>query len=639
MVFHFVLAGIFTYIYARNIGACVYGATLSVVLFCFGSAYAGCMINTASLKTLAYFPLSLYFLERYFETRKFIFLIVNGFVLGIAFLAGATQIAFYFAVICIVYFFVGVMLSRGITLKDMFFIVVSYAIAGGIFYPQFVLTKTLASLSYRSQATLDFSLSDSFLPVNLASLVFPYAVSQGARFYVGVLSLLFVLTALIKFKSERQIKMVVIIGALSLFISFGKYNPVYVAIVKFFELYNFRGNSKAVLFGVFSLAVLTGYGVTIFFNYAEERLRKKIVNLYSIIVGLSIAVFLGVSFLIKILEKEIIAWGKLYVTNYIYGKSFHRDSLESYFARVETFYHNILENTSCLNPFILSSIVLCSVSVFIALLFYKKEKIRGIYKYLVFAVVFVDLVVFSIYGTGFRGNIKSFDFLKPDNPKILNFIREDKDIFRVLPYNLATGKLPNWIKPSLNVIYGVDSAALYTPLANEYYRKALSDLEVVDNALGLKPPADGSLEKNLELIRILNVKYIVSSKFFSKDFLEIIFEENGIYLYKIKDYFPRFFIAQGDAKLNQAAIAPVNNIIKYDSGVFIAEVFMDFDGYLFFSENNYPGWKVYIDGKPSVIEPFMLIQKVFLFKGRHIVKFIYSPFRLAVNKVHNDSNY
>ena len=42
-----------------------------------------------------------------------------------------------------------------------------------------------------------------------------------------------------------------------------------------------------------------------------------------------------------------------------------------------------------------------------------------------------------------------------------------------------------------------------------------------------------------------------------------------------------------------------------------------------FSENNYPGWKVYVDARQRQIQEFSVIQAVELDKGKHTVKFVF----------------
>jgi hypothetical protein len=53
---------------------------------------------------------------------------------------------------------------------------------------------------------------------------------------------------------------------------------------------------------------------------------------------------------------------------------------------------------------------------------------------------------------------------------------------------------------------------------------------------------------------------------------------------------------------------------------------MDYPGFLILSDIYYPGWKVIVDGKEGKIYPAdYLLRGVFLERGAHTIKFVYSP--------------
>lgn len=64
ILLHFVLAGIFMYVYVREIGMSKTAATITVIAFLFGSAYGGCFYSIMSLKVLVWFPLVLFLTEK-----------------------------------------------------------------------------------------------------------------------------------------------------------------------------------------------------------------------------------------------------------------------------------------------------------------------------------------------------------------------------------------------------------------------------------------------------------------------------------------------------------------------------------------------------------------------------------------------
>jgi uncharacterized membrane protein YfhO len=69
------------------------------------------------------------------------------------------------------------------------------------------------------------------------------------------------------------------------------------------------------------------------------------------------------------------------------------------------------------------------------------------------------------------------------------------------------------------------------------------------------------------------------------------------------------------------------NILKYEAAEVIIEADTDAPRFLVLSDTYYPGWKVYVDGKPDKIyRADYILRSVYLKSGRHIVKFIYDPF-------------
>ena len=629
-VVHFVMAGIFTYIYAGKVGACKWGSALAAFLFCFGSAYAGCMINTATLKALAWMPLILFLFENYFNKRRAWLLGLSGVLLGFQFLSGAPQVAFYSGIICVVYFMAGLIVRRELRLIDLVWLAAGFFIAAIMFLPQFLLSRTVAELSWRSGAGVDFALSGSFSPLALMSVVFPYPVPGGARLYVGLLSVLFFIAAMLGLRKRPVLYPLLAILVFSMFIALGKYNPVFVFLIRTFEFYNFRGPSKAILFSIFSVAVISGVGFSVFFS--DGNLRKKALGVFSVFLPVMLAAFFAFRGILIVFKDRILSFGEYLVRRDVYGKPFHRYDIETYMGKVEGFYESMLDSSSLSRLPVLFSVVLCVLLIVLGWYLFKSNKVRHFYRTVFLMIVFIDLAVFGSYGTGFRGNIRDFDFIEPECKKLFHRVKEDKDLFRIFPYDLVSAKLPNWTDPSLNSVYGIDSISFYTPLANEYYRKELEDLEVVDNALGLKKPREDALEKNLALVRSLNVKYIISPDKLEKPFLEKISSEKGIFLYKLKGWLPRAFVSK-DLSFSGIDLDIQVHVSEYSSGYAALEVNMPYKGFLVFSENRYPGWKAEENGHSSEIEAFSVIQAVRLDKGNHIVKFSYHPFSSYANRI------
>lgn len=622
IVFHFIIAGASIYFLARRLGACEWGGTLSAIIFCFGSAYAGCFYNVISLRTLSWTPLVFMLFELFFEKNRWIHVAIAGVIFGMQLLAGFAQLAFYCWIFYAVYF-----LCRAGLRKTILYFLPFSAVAFIIFLPQFILTYKLVLRSLRPAADLAFALWGSFNPVYIIRAIFPYLyfISVG-DFYLSVFGILFLITSFYLLKTEKRLIAVCLVFIFSLFLSLGAYNPFYVLILKLSGLYVFRNPSKFLFFAALAASVLIGRGFSEFMKN-DFRRRNSALKVYSILLCSCAVVFLSIKVILVYFKGAVLKFGQAYVISSIFGKNIHRHSLDIYLRKVHEIYSIMAERTNLMNVFNMTSWLLLISALVISLLIIKKDNLKfsSYSRGFVVCVITIDLFVYSFIGTGFRGNMCSPGVLNPTHPGIFNYIKNDKDIFRVLPYGVNSGRLPSWIMPNANMVYKIDSIAGYTPLANKHYREMLSGLEIVDDSLGVTSPKEGSIDNNLLLLRLLNVKYVVSAEELDKPYLEPLLKEGGVYLYRLNNSLPRAFVLKKfDAGSVDSNIRV--KVVEYSSGKGIFNVDMPYDGFLAFSENNLPGWKAYVDGEETAVRPLLLINTASLSKGRHVISFVYDPY-------------
>jgi hypothetical protein len=617
---HFIMAGLFTYIYTCKIGACRWGGTLSAIVFCFGSAYAGCMINTATLKTVAWFPLILLLVEYYFDNGKPRFLAFAGIILGVQLLSGAPQIGFYGLVMTGVYYAICLIAKKHLNVKSFLWGMLMPAIALLIFLPQLLLSRPMSALSWRADAGLDFALTLSLSPLNFISAVFPRPIFHGPGTYIGLLTLLFLISGFLAIRKSPNLYPLIAVFLAGIFIALGGYNPLFVAIIRALEFYDLRGPSKAIVFSIFSASVLAGVGGTLFLR--DENIRKRSLKFFSGLLIFCLAGFFTARVVLIIFKDNVIAFGDEMVKRYVYGKPFHRYDLGMYFDKVRSFYGELVKSSSLVDIFMLFSIVLSVVLLIFALYLYRRERKPG---YMLRSLFLLIIIADLFFLSGHRGKIKDFETLEPGHIGILELLTEDQELFRVLPYDIVSRKLPAWLDPSLNAIHSIDSVAIYTPLASEYYREGTDALEVVDNALGYKSPNDGVLSSEIELIRALNVKYVITPREQKEPFLKYVMSEEGVFVYELEGYLPRAFISK-DLTFQGLDTEVEVDIREYSAGRAVLKVDMPYEGFLIFSENRYPGWRSKVNNRPAEIHPFSVIQAVSLEKGLNKVEFKYHPF-------------
>lgn len=622
VILHFILGGVFIYMYTRKLGADEIGGYVSALLFCFGSAYAGSFCTIVTLRTLAWFPLVLLLMERRLSGKREGYIVLAGLVMGLQLLAGSVQMAAYCAIFYLIYYtYRSTLLKKSIT-SMLVSISIFLATAFIIALPQLMLSYELSGFSNREHTELGFALWGSFLPTSFFGLVFPNSFSNNSNFYIGILGILFAIHGFYQLRKQPILKAMVLILAISVFFGLGAFNPIYVFILRIAKFYIFRNPSKFLFFGMFSLSVLAGCGFSAFFGNtgAKEKARSARV-FYYILSASSLFFILGKS-LLCFFKRSIIEAGNYYVSHFVYNTPHHRQSLEYYLNSVLSTYEILRAKFSLSNFFTISSWLMIAAALVIIPTMAKKRL-----KYAAIALIFIDLFIFSFYGIGFGGNTKPFSAIEPDHPGILKNLRADDGIYRILPLDVRSGALPNWSIPNTSMIFGIDSIACYSPLSSKSYKDALSGIEVVDDSLGLKPSDDTSVYDKSPLLSLLNVKYIVSHKALSRDSLDLVDTEGGVFLYKRNDYFPRVFFSCDIGEDVRPARSGQLKILALKDGSIDLEVSSDRAGFVVFSENYYPGWHVYVDGKEShMTKVHGLLQAVAIGKGGHRVNFVYKPY-------------
>lgn len=626
IVLHFILGGIFTYMYTRRLGANQWGGALSSLIFCFGSAYAGAFCNTAMLKALIWFPLVLLLLDNFFTTKKSAYVVYAGLILGMQFLAGALQLAVYASLFYLIYMLYGFRLKK-ISLKEgilhvFLFVALSLLIA----LPQLLLSYQLAQLSNRALASLNFALWGSFNPLGLLSVFFPrWLAPLGQQLYVGIFSILFLIYALKKAKDFPQIRPMIFMAVIAVLLALGKYNPLYVAVLRVTKFYCFRNPAKFLFFALFAGSVLAGFGFSKIFQSKDKKAVKNTAMIFSALLTGALGIFFAAKVFFRFFRNDLIYWAQAYTRKNIVGNPNHRYGLEEYMSKAAGFCEAFIKGASMGNIFTLFSVIMILTALAAGIFIYlKPEKLKSL-KAPIICIIVLDLWVYNLYGTGFT-NTAPFSYAQPQNPGILKILKSDDDIFRIIPFAVKEEGIPNWARPNASVLYGLDSIAAYTPLVEKEYKDRLSSLEVVDDAMGLIMPDNGVIGKEHKLLRLLNVKYIITARQLNGGLFKKIAEDNGLLLYQVKGYLPRAFFTyalDGDIK---AASAENPKILDYRDGFIKIDLCTKKDGFLVFSENYYPGWKAYVDDRRVPIKRLEgIIQVIDITKGRHTVVFKFNP--------------
>lgn len=629
IIMHFILGGIFIFMYMRQLNIKPEGSLFGSILFCFGGSYAGCFYNIVTLKTFIWFPLVLFLIERYFQRRQNTYLFLSAVFFGIQLLAGFAQVAVYSGFFYLVYYIVRAIEKKEKYTKLFLNIFIFLALSFLVFLPQFFLTSNLIANSTRAlNASLGFALWGSFPPIGFLGLIFPYSVSfLRAVFYVTTIGFILSIFALVHIKESRDKRYIplIVILIVSIFFSLGEYNPLYVMAIKIFKLYSLRGTIKFLFFGIFAFSVLSGLGFSILSEMSDKAIRQARRLALNFLIALS-SLFILIKICIAFFGELILKLGLWYVQKFIVNKPYHRYGYDYYKDTLKGIYDVMREATSLHNMHVIGTVIFVLIGFLLCLWFREKTKINARFKIIVFLIMISELITYSAYGTGFRGNIKPFNILIPENQKIFKYIKDDKDIFRIYPYNLLSGNLPNWSFPNANLNYGVESIASYTPLTEYRYWSKLKELGAVDDSLGFFPVSPGVVDRDIDILRILNVKYVVSPELLKTQYLEKVEEDGGRYLYRLKDHFPRFFFTEGLKDIRPLHDVDIE-VIKNTPTELRFRVRSDTDGYFVISQNYNGSWKAYINGKKAnILKIREIVPALFLNKGSSYIEFIFYPY-------------
>ena len=283
ILLHYVLAGFFFFLFARNLRLPDYAAFLGGAMFLLSGFLAAHKGHHAMLSTAAWLPLMLYFIDRYAETLRVRELAFCSVAAAMAVLAGFPQIALYSLLLLAAYAafrFAGAPPGRRLVrfLGAMAFVGTATALLAS-----FQLAAIAEALPQVTREKLTYSMfcEDYFPAYHLFAFIFPnlfgglYGVpsySTTINFvevysYMGLLPLAL---AIAVFGSERRARRDVrfwgVAAAAALLVSLGAATPLY-RLLYFVPVYNlFRAPARH-LFEIH-------FAVSVLFAFAVERIFR-----------------------------------------------------------------------------------------------------------------------------------------------------------------------------------------------------------------------------------------------------------------------------------------------------------------------------------------------------------------------------
>lgn len=666
---HYFLAAVFMYWLVRHFGLSRASSLLSAMVFCF-SGYLVSMANmNTTLSSVIWAPLILLFYDKHLRTGLFFSrnILVLAVLFAVQFLGGEPTIIYLTFLLLLAFGLLESRWSLKAVLSNIGAPAVSLILAAGLSAVQLLPFLETLYLSFRAAgADYAFISLKAFPPRELLNFALPFffgnlvregtamAILLGDQFqawllspYTGVFPLLF---ALIAFRrGGRRVLFFWGMIALSLFLAFGRYTPVYGFFYRFLPGISFiRYPVKYIFLAVFSLSILCGFG----FEQVQEWIKNnsKALKVMAYIIS---ALFVAAGLLYL--------WGRVNLgLIFAFFNRFYPVYLSRYYAD---------ELWRIIN-FDVRSLGVLAVFLFLgAILFYIEQK--GTISRRTFNFLILSLVALDLFSSNFAINIPGDrEIFKKDTPNI-KIIKKDGDIFRC--FKMPSRLIDMGAKKRTfneNLRNDKDNLSPNWPVADRIaVLGGRESLEPGDYMRLLWPVAEKLPKEYGDLLDMANVKYVFSLERLETPGLRLLRRKKmgdiSGYLYKNINCLPRAYFVRSIKVIKDRSLVikelldqgfdprremviekeiayrwrPSSSperveIMRYEANQVLLKTRSDQPRILFLSDSFYPGWKAFVDGETSrIYRANYMFRAVRLGAGEHEVKFIYDPMSFKIGAV------
>lgn len=663
IVFHFFLAGYFTYLLIRRLKGTVSAALAGALVFMFSGYLLSVHNLLTHLLSVAWLPAVLLWYQGYLESRQSRPLVWMVLCLAMMFLGGGIEILYgTLIIIAVLWVFPNpfgvkgeeeVPLRKKILALGLVSVLLTLVVA-----VQLLPFLELASKSIRARGlpykmaiiwSLDFKdFIQFFIPDP-----YGYRFSESAYWenqswlktiYLGIIP--FVLSVFFVLEARRRVISFLVVALVSLLLSLGGNTPVYRLLYDYFPVFDsIRYPVKFLFIFVFFISVAAGFGFDALNRQIQERNRLAGRLIRSLLV-LSVA-FAACWAVLNVYEKPIAEW--LHI----------KGICAPHYNFVQINLHNA-------KRFLLFCLMLGPILVF----GWRYPGKRRIFSSVLLLWLGLDLFCGN---QGYYDTYDSKSFHRPSSS--VSLLKKDKSHFRVVTAKRVEKAVIKKSKlfPDPLVRY----KQLILPGFNaEHHICCIDGTEVVKlqeyaQVLALMysaPRADAT-----NLLSMMNVKYIIHLKEMKSNelALEHFIEDKGnpktsLRIYRNLNVLPRAFLVDScrvfrsdkeyvktlwSKGFNPAEVVLLSEeppkgwtkavgqggtaackeskdvtITKYEPNRVELTAHTDKPRFLFMSDSYYPGWKVYVDGREEKLyKANYAFRAVPLLPGAHKVEFVFVP--------------
>jgi hypothetical protein len=663
------LAGIFMYLCMRAFKFSRLVSILSAVAYMFSAnlvswVYGG---QDGRMYVTSLLPLLFFFLQKALDTKKWIYYMGLGFSIGLLLLANHPQLAYYAMWAVGLYFLF--FLASGFwsdreriashkikpLVKPIVLFVLAVIIGLGLSLVQ-LLPPYIYVNKYSPRAEggkgYEYAISWSAHPEELASLVVPefsgYNTQEESTYwgrnafkqnsdYGGVIPLVFAIFAFF-FVRDKKRWFFLGLSILALIYSLGGHTPIYRLFYYLVpQVKSFRAPGLILFLLIFSLVFLSALFVERLFKGIKDPAEQKRLSKVLLV---TVAVFFGLAFLFSVAGGALLSvW-----TGILYP------SIASNKIRIM---NQNLPNIA--RGFWLAALLVGLACAGVHLL------ARGRIKPVVFVFWIGILLVFDLWRVDFKF-IRNFDYQSYfRKSSAVEFLQKDKEEFRAisLPGTFQGQDLPAFFDIQQVFGYHGNQLKAYDDFTDRTYRESARTQEEYGQRyaqflFGIKPD-------------LLNVKYVLSSGSLNHPQFEQVFQGDGVFVSRNQSYLPRArIVSRYEVMTDRQAILTriVDPDFDYRHTIILEEnppevpggidslevegrasvqedrintqlvkAELSQPGFLVMSENYYPSWKAYVDGKEAKIyRADYLFRAVYLDRGAHQVKFVFDSATYRIGK-------
>jgi hypothetical protein len=595
-VIHYALAGFFTFLYAKKIGMKISVSFAAGLLFAFMGFFMPLFPHFSVLRAGIWFPLIFYFFEDIRDKAEIKSAILAALVIALQIFGGHFQICFYtYLVILVFVIFHFFYLKPEMRLRFLGLSVLSFVLGIIIASPQLYAAMELYSRSVREKLTYEIFSSHAFPLNSVPALLFPFLYDGKPLGYIGQIPIILAIAALtIGWRSNIHIRFWGIVAILALSLAVGDaFRPLNKLMFHFPIYGSFRVPLRHIFEFSFSLSILSAFGASLILHSNEA---KKCLSLLVIL-------------MITVLSMSL--WAIFSTGNFT------------------------IFNSGVYIPFISMLFLIPAV-----LLIMKSGRYQY-FKYIFLVTILLEIISFT--------HIKWINTNVVDNYEADLFGQFKGGIYRV-------AFLKKDMVSTLALRHGISIVDGYDPLILSEYNSLL-DLK----GIGYWPNWHFFVQNNM-LLSMLNTKYIVLSpeweikvtnspyKLIRKNSSYLIYEnmncmprassvskligidnfeklKEAIYTFQINPL-SQAIVSDKDLKeigMRDFAEGRVS-ILDYSHSKILLRTNFSGKGFVVLSDQYYPGWRAFIDGKPlKIYRTNGIMRGIVVPAGVHELVFKYQP--------------